>query len=119
MSPSYEGQGIAVGEHLRGPDGAAFKESTRRAGGLGPRLSVHAGPIEPGDSSGIWRYRVRVTEHNPSDSANQAARPPGIVKLVAKSTAEISQGAGLGPVLSPEEAQARLDAYATPAKRND
>ena len=62
---------------------------------------------------------VRVTEHNPSDPANQAARPPGIVKLVAKSPAEISQGAGLGAVLSPEEAQARLDAYATPAKGND
>jgi hypothetical protein len=35
------------------------------------------------------------------------------------SPAEVSQGAGLGCVLSPEEAQARLDAYATPAKGYD
>ncbi len=118
MSPSHEGQGVAVGEHLRSPDGAAVKDPREGRGVLAQAVGP-AGPIEPGDNSGIWRYRVRVTEHNPSDPANQADRPPGIVKLVAKSPAEISQGAGLGPVLSPEEAQARLDAYATPAKGND
>ena len=60
-----------------------------------------------------------MTEHNPPVPADKAGATPAVVKLVAKSTAEISQGAGLGPVLSPEEAQARLDAYATPAKGND
>lgn len=50
---------------------------------------------------------------------DKAGSNPGVVKLVAKSPAEISQGAGLGVVLSPEEAQARLDAYATPAQGDD
>ena len=119
MSPVSKAIGAAAGDHLRAPDGVAVKGSTRRAGGLGPKRSARPGPIQPGDSSGIWRYRVRVTEHNPPAPANQADLPPGIVKLVAKSPAEISQGAGLGPVLSPEEAQARLAAYVTPAKGDD
>ena len=119
MSPSHEGQGVAVGDHLRAPDGAAVNESTRRAGGLGPRRSAHAGPIEPGDSSEIRRYPAAVTEHKAPAPADKADATPGVVKLVAKSPAEISQGAGLGTILSPEEGQARLDAYATPAKGDD
>ena len=73
----------------------------------------------PGDSSEIWRYRALVTERTLPVPADKADAPSGVVKLVARSPAEVSQGAGLGCVLSPEEAQARLDAFATPAKGND
>jgi hypothetical protein len=44
---------------------------------------------------------------------------PRPMKLVAKSTAEFSQGAGLGKVLSPEEGRARIAGYATPTKIED
>jgi hypothetical protein len=45
-----------------------------------------------------------------------AAQP---LTLVAKSAAEVSQGAGLGQVLSAEEGRAHLGEYATPAKVED
>jgi hypothetical protein len=51
-----------------------------------------------------------------------AAEPeaaPERLKLVAKSAAEVSQGAGLGKVLSPEEGTARIAEYATPTKVED
>jgi hypothetical protein len=51
-----------------------------------------------------------------------AAEPeaaPKQLKLVAKSAAEVSQGAGLGKVLSPEEGRARIAEYATPTKVED
>jgi hypothetical protein len=41
------------------------------------------------------------------------------LKLVAKSAAETSHGTGLGKVLSAEEGQARIAAYATPTKIED
>jgi len=41
------------------------------------------------------------------------------LKLVAKSAAEISHGAGLGKVLSPEEGLARIAEYSTPTKIED
>jgi hypothetical protein len=41
------------------------------------------------------------------------------LKLVAKSAAETSHGKGLGKVLSAEEGQARIAAYATPTKIED
>jgi hypothetical protein len=51
-----------------------------------------------------------------------AAEPetaPKPLKLVAKAAAEVSQGAGLGKVLSPEEGRARIAEYATPTKVED
>jgi hypothetical protein len=51
-----------------------------------------------------------------------AAEPeaaPKPLKLVAKSAAEISQGAGLGRVLSAEKGRAQIAAYATPARVED
>jgi len=44
---------------------------------------------------------------------------PKPLKLVAKSAAETSHGTGLGKVLSAEEGQARIAAYATPTKIED
>ena len=41
------------------------------------------------------------------------------LKLVAKSAAEVSQGAGVGKVLSLEEGRGRIAAYATPTKVED
>ncbi len=47
----------------------------------------------------------------------EAAAQP--LKLVANAAAEVSQGAGLGRVLSPEEGKARIAEYATPTKVED
>ncbi|WP_374576295.1 hypothetical protein [Phenylobacterium sp.] len=41
------------------------------------------------------------------------------MKLVARSSAEVSHGAGLDRLLSPEDAQARLGAYATRAEGDE
>jgi hypothetical protein len=41
------------------------------------------------------------------------------LKLVAKSAAGVSQGAGLGKVLSTEEGRAQIADYASPAKVED
>lgn len=54
--------------------------------------------------------------------AEIAAEPeaePQTLKLVAKSAADVSQGAGLGQVLSADEGRARIAEYATPAKVED
>jgi hypothetical protein len=51
--------------------------------------------------------------------AGGAEAAPNPLKLVAKSAAETSQGTGLGQVLSAEEGQARIAAYATPTKIED
>ncbi len=54
--------------------------------------------------------------------AEIAAEPeaaPQVLKLVAKGPAEVSQGAGLGQVLSAEEGKARIASYATPTKVED
>ena len=51
-----------------------------------------------------------------------AAKPkaaPKPLKLVAKSAATVSQGEGLGKVLSPEEGRARIVKYATSTKVED
>jgi len=47
----------------------------------------------------------------------EAAQKP--MKLVARAAAEVSQGAGVGRVLSPEEGRARIAEYATPTKIED
>ena len=51
--------------------------------------------------------------------AAEPQAPAKPLKLVAKSAAEVSQGAGLGKVLSPEEGRARIAEYATPTKVED
>ncbi len=117
--PSLEGQGVAVDEYLRAPDGAAVKDPRGGQGDLGSRRSAHSGLIEPGDSSEIRRYPAAVTEHKAPVPADKADATAEVVKLVAKSPAEVSQGAGLGRVLSMEEGQARLAAYAKPERVED
>ena len=47
----------------------------------------------------------------------EAAAQP--LKLIAKAAAEVSHGAGLGRVLSPEAGKARIAEYATPTKVED
>jgi hypothetical protein len=51
--------------------------------------------------------------------ATEPEAAPERLKLVAQSAAEVSQGAGLGKVLSPEEGRARIAEYATPTKIED
>ncbi len=60
------------------------------------------------------RFKMLIVEIAAEPEA--APKPP---KLVAKSAAEVSQGAGLGKVLSPEEGRARIAEYATPTKVED
>ena len=51
--------------------------------------------------------------------AAEPQAPAKPLKLVAIAAAEVSQGAGLGRVLSPEEGRARIAEYATPTKVED
>ena len=85
------------------------------------RLQVKRGASadHPGDRAEAWRYRVLMTERTKPVPTQEADATPAVVKLVAKSPPEVSQGAGLGQVLSPEEGRARLDAYAKSAKGCD
>ncbi len=60
------------------------------------------------------RFKMLIVE-----IAAESEAAPKPLKLVAKSAAEVSQGAGLGKVLSPEEGRARIAEYATPTKVED
>ena len=60
------------------------------------------------------RFKKLIVEITAEPEA--AAKP---LKLVAKAAATISQGTGLGRVLSPEEGRARIAKYATPTKVED
>jgi hypothetical protein len=51
--------------------------------------------------------------------AAESEEAPKPLKLVAKAAAAVSQGDGLGRVLSPEEGRARIAEYATPTKVED
>jgi hypothetical protein len=51
--------------------------------------------------------------------AAEPQAPAKPLKLMAIAAAEVSQGAGLGRVLSPEEGRARIAEYATPTKVED
>lgn len=54
-----------------------------------------------------------------AEIAAETEAAPTPLRLVAKAAAEVSQGAGLGKVLSPEEGRARIAEYATPTKVED
>jgi hypothetical protein len=60
------------------------------------------------------RFKMLIVE-----IAAEPEAAPKPLKLVAKSAAEVSQGAGLGKVLSPEEGRARIAEYVTPTKVKD
>ncbi len=60
------------------------------------------------------RFKTLIAEI--ADEPEAAGKP---LKLVAKSAAEVSPGAGLGKVLSREDGRARLADYATPIKVED
>jgi len=60
-----------------------------------------------------------VTQRRLPVPASKADNARTVLKLVARRPAEVSQGAGLGQVLSAEEGKARLARYATPTNVED
>ena len=60
------------------------------------------------------RFRKLIVE-----IAAEPEAAPKPLKLVARSAAEVSQGAGLGRLMSPEEGRAWIADYATPTKVED
>ena len=87
-------------------------------GKLVAEFSVTAANLSPAARkrlmAGKERFKKLIVEIAAEPEA--AAKP---VQLVAKAAAEVSQGAGLGRVLSPEEGKARIAEYATPTKVED
>jgi hypothetical protein len=74
--------------------------------------------LSPAARKRLLSHKERLKKLVVEISAEPEAAPKP-VKLVAKSTAEASQGAGLGKVLSAEEGRARIAEYATPTKVED
>jgi Protein of unknown function (DUF2384) len=98
---------------------AAKLGTHRERADIGKKLlaafSASAAKLSPAD-------RKRLIANRAQFIIEFAADPEGgpyTVKMVAKASAEVSQGAGLGKMLSPEEGGARIAAYATPTKIED
>jgi hypothetical protein len=81
-------------------------------------FSATAANLSPAARKRLISHKERLKKLVVEISAEPEAAPQP-VKLVAKSTAEASQGAGLGKVLSAEEGRARIAEYATPTKVED
>jgi hypothetical protein len=87
-------------------------------GKLVAEFSATAANLSPAARKRLISHKERLKKLVVEISAEPEAAPKP-VKLVAKSTAEASQGAGLGKVLSAEEGRARIAEYATPTKVED
>jgi hypothetical protein len=87
-------------------------------GKLVAEFSATAANLSPAARKRLISHKERLKKLVVEISAEPEAAPQP-VKLVAKSTAEASQGAGLGKVLSAEEGRARIAEYATPTKVED
>jgi hypothetical protein len=87
-------------------------------GELVAEFSDAATKLSPAARKRLLAHKARFRELIVKIVAESEAVPKPL-KLVAKSAAEISQGTGLGTVLSVEEGKARIAAYATPTKIED
>lgn len=87
-------------------------------GELVAEFSAMAAKLSPAARKRLLARKERFKKLIVQISAEPKAAPRPL-KLVAKSEAEASQGAGLGKVLSPEEGRARIAEYATPTKVED
>ena len=87
-------------------------------GKLVAAFSATAARLSPAARKRLIARKARFNELVAQIAADpETAQKP--LKLVAKAAAEVSQGAGLGQVLSPEEGRARIGKYATPTKVGD
>lgn len=87
-------------------------------GRLVAEFSATAARLSPAARKRLIARKARLKELVAQIAAEpESAHEP--LKLVAKSAAEVSQGAGVGKVLSLEEGRARVAAYATPTKVED
>lgn len=87
-------------------------------GRLVAEFSATAARLSPEARKRLIARKARLKELVAQIAAEpESATEP--LKLVAKSVAEVSQGAGVGNVLSPEEGRARIAAYALPIKVED
>jgi hypothetical protein len=87
-------------------------------GELVAEFSDAATKLSPAARKRLLAHKARFRELIVKIVAESEAVPKPL-KLVAKSAAEVSRGAGQGNVLSVEEGKARIAAYATPTKIED
>lgn len=87
-------------------------------GELVAEFSATAAGLSPAARKRLIARKARFNELIAEIAAEPEAAPK-LLKLVAKAAAEVSQGAGLGAVLPPEEGRARIAEYATPTKVED
>jgi hypothetical protein len=87
-------------------------------GELVAEFSATAAKLSPAARRRLIAGKERFKEFIVQIAAEPEVAPKPL-KLVVKSTAEVSQGAGLGKVLSQEEGRARIAEYATPTKVKD
>ena len=87
-------------------------------GKLVAEFSATAARLSPAARKRLIARKARFNELVAQIAAEpETAQKP--LKLVAKAAAEVSQGAGLGKVLSPEEGRVRIGKYAMPIKVED
>ena len=87
-------------------------------GRLVAEFSATAARLSPAARKRLIARKARLKELVAQIAAEpETANEP--LKLIVKSAAEVSQGAGVGKVMSPAEGRARIAAYATPTKVED
>jgi hypothetical protein len=87
-------------------------------GKLVAEFSDTAARLSPAARKRLLARKVRFKAAIAQIAAEPEATPKPL-KLATKAAAEVSRGAGLGRVLSPEEGRARIAEYATPTKVED
>jgi Protein of unknown function (DUF2384) len=87
-------------------------------GKLVAEFSATAAKLSPAARKRLIARKERFKKLIVQIAAEPEAAPKPL-KLVAKSATEVSQGAGLGKVLSADEGRARIAEYATPTKVED
>jgi hypothetical protein len=94
------------------------RDEITAVGKLVAEFSATAARLSPGARkrliAGKERFKMLIAE-----IAAEPEAAPQPLKLVAKSAVKVSQGAGLGKVLSPEEGRAQIAEYVTPTKIED
>jgi hypothetical protein len=88
-------------------------------GKLVAEFSATAANLSPAARRRLIARKERFKKLIAEIAAEPEAATPKPLKLVAKAAAAVSQGGGLGPMLSPEEGRARIAEYATPTKVED
>ena len=87
-------------------------------GKLVAEFSATAARLSPAARKRLIARKTRFNELVAQIAAEPEAAQKSL-KLVAKAAVEVSQGAGVGKVLSQEEGRARIAEYATPTKVED